>query len=399
MDANQPILVSHADRVLLARRRYFEDGVLPTGVVSDAVFQSWNRCHRANHVPHRSVEFQPVSVSRSQLALQKNRALHEAWLSELPAIGSALGSTNCSAILTDASGVLIGTTPTTRPNLTVMPLAHRLGVNLSEEMVGTTAPGLVVRTGKQASVLGAEHFYDSVSSMHCTAAPIRNMHGQLAGILDLSSEGRRFHFDPVTVVGLYAASIENRLLVAQSMQHFIIRFQFMSAMVDTPMAGMLGFDESGCLVWVNSMASTLLRMPIEPAGRGEHTVEDIFELSPSQMRSMSDGGLRELCLTNGPHVHIRCEARSFARSFASAAPAVSHLHESPLLASPEVTVLADGYLPPSSLKDADADLIRKCLAECHGNVSNVARKLKVSRGLIYRRLRELSIEPGHFKSK
>ena len=62
-------------------------------------------------------------------------------------------------------------------------------------------------------------------------------------------------------------------------------------------------------------------------------------------------------------------------------------------------MLADGYLPPSSLKDADADLIRKCLAECHGNLSKVARKLKVSRGLIYRRLQELSIDPAQFKVK
>lgn len=397
MQRNQPTLLSHTERVLLARRRYFEDGVLPTGVVSDAVFQSWNRCHRANHEPHRSVEFQPVSASRSLLALHNNRALHEAWLKELPAIGSALGSTNCSAILTDASGVLIGTTPTIKPSLKVMPIAHRLGVNLSEDVVGTTAPGLVVRTGKQACVLGAEHFYDSVQSMHCTAAPIRNMQGELAGILDISCEGHGFYFDPVTVVGLYAASIENRLLVAQAREHFILRFQFMSAMVDTPMAGMVGFDESGSLVWVNSMASTLLRIPIDSAARGRYAVEDVLELNSSDMRSLADGALRELCLTNGPHVHVRCEARSFARSRASSVPNAPHPSDSSLLASPEEAVVADGYLPPNSLKDADADLIRKCLGDCNGNISSVARKLKVSRGLIYRRLRELSIEPGHFK--
>lgn len=394
-----PSLLSHAERVLEARRRYFEEGVLPTGVVSDVVFQSWNRCHRAHHEPQRSIEFQPVSISRSQLALQKNRALHEAWLNELPGIGSALGSTKCSAILTDASGVLIGVTPNIWPHLDVIPVAHRLGVNLSEEMVGTTAPGLVVRTGKAASVHGAEHFYDSVSTMYCTAAPIHNLQGQLAGILDISCEGHRFHFDPVTVVGLYAASIENRLLVAQAKEQFIVRFQFVAAMVDTPMAGLLGFDESGELVWVNSMASTLLRVPIDPAERGPCTVEDILELKPSQMRALADGTLRELFLTQGPHVHIRCHAQ------ADVAPHVLTAALSPLppaphpVSPPEEPALADGYLPPSSLKEADADLIRKCLTECQGNVSSVARKLKVSRGLIYRRLTALSIEPSHFKAK
>ena len=40
---------------------------------------------------------------------------------------------------------------------------------------------------------------------------------------------------------------------------------------------------------------------------------------------------------------------------------------------------------PVSLRDADEDLIAKTLKECCGNVSAASRKLKVSRGLIYRR--------------
>jgi sigma-54 dependent transcriptional regulator, acetoin dehydrogenase operon transcriptional activator AcoR len=398
MAPQQPFFLSQADRVLWARRRYFEDGVLPTGVVSDAVFQSWARCYRASHEPQFRVEFQPVSASRSQLALQKNRELHDAWLNELPIIGAALGATNCSAILTDATGVLIGATPASRSDLKVTPVAHRVGVNLSEDLVGTTAPGLVARTGKQASVLGAEHFYDSVSTMHCTAAPIRNVQGQLAGILDISCEGQPFHFDPATVVGMYAASIENRLLMAQSTRHFVVRFQFMPGIVSSPMAGMLGFDESGALVWVNAVASTLLNLPADPALRGRMSLEAIFEIKASRLADLADGGLCQVALTHGPQVYLMCEAH-FVR--APLVPAISATTSSTanVVQVEEVPLLADGYLPPNSLKDADADLIRKCLAECHGNVSKVARKLKVSRGLIYRRLQELSIDPAQFKAK
>ena len=94
---NSPFFVTREERVALARQRYFEEGILPTGVVSEAVFQSWTRCHRSSQKPHDKIEFQPVSLSRSQLALQKNRTLHEAWLDEMPALGSALGSAHCSA--------------------------------------------------------------------------------------------------------------------------------------------------------------------------------------------------------------------------------------------------------------------------------------------------------------
>ncbi|MCY1359990.1 Bacterial regulatory protein, Fis family [compost metagenome] len=40
----------------------------------------------------------------------------------------------------------------------------------------------------------------------------------------------------------------------------------------------------------------------------------------------------------------------------------------------------------ASLRDSDRDLILRALDECKGNVSKAARKLKVSRGLIYRRM-------------
>jgi DNA-binding NtrC family response regulator len=52
-----------------------------------------------------------------------------------------------------------------------------------------------------------------------------------------------------------------------------------------------------------------------------------------------------------------------------------------------------------SLKQADAHLIQKYLVKFNGNVSQVAKRLKVSRGLIYRRLQLLSIDPALFKKK
>jgi DNA-binding NtrC family response regulator len=51
-----------------------------------------------------------------------------------------------------------------------------------------------------------------------------------------------------------------------------------------------------------------------------------------------------------------------------------------------------------SLRDSDAELIKKYLLEYKGNISKVAKRLKVSRGLIYRRIQELSIDISVWKS-
>jgi sigma-54 dependent transcriptional regulator, acetoin dehydrogenase operon transcriptional activator AcoR len=404
---NSPFFVTREERVALARQRYFEEGILPTGVVSEAVFQSWARCHRSSQKPHDKIEFQPVSLSRSQLALQKNRTLHEAWLDEMPALGCALGSAHCSAILTDATGVLIGATPSAHLAHGIIPVAHRIGVNLSEEHVGTSAPGIVARTGKPASVLGAEHYANAVNTMYCTAAPIRNIQGQLAGILDISSEGVPFKFDPASVVGLYAASIENRLLVAQSQDLLIVKFQFLPAIIETPMVAMLGIDLSGQLVWLNSVASHLLGMSVNPEERQACSTEHIFDTHFGQLASLVGQGFQSQRLRNGLHVFVTCELCKHGLQVTQTSdPAVRTPTTTPPVPPAPATHTLDtrsapnlhaAYLPADSLRQADADLIRKCLAEHKGNVSQVAKRLKVSRGLIYRRLQELDIDASDYK--
>lgn len=400
---------TRADRVALARQRYFEEGELPSGVVSEAVFQSWARCLRLKKNPGGQPEFQAVTASRAQLALQKNRLLRDAWLAEASELDAVLGATNCGAMLTDPSGIVIGTSCARRANEKITPVAHRVGVNFSEEAIGTSAPGIVARTGQQVCVQGAEHYFESVNFMHCAAAPIRDIHGALAGVLDMSSEGMAFNFDATTVVGMYAASIENRLLIAQSDQHLIVRFQMSPAMLDTPMAGLMGVNMAGQIVWRNAAAARLLGTSPEGERDQPCTVDEVLQRSFSQLASTPGSGSSLLRLPNGLLVHVRCElqARDGHRQlFAIKPPVPAPLPVEKIPATPwtpasepEHSAAPPAEFPaselpavnqpePASLRDADVDLIAKTLKECGGNVSAAARKLRVSRGLIYRRIQQ-----------
>lgn len=389
---------TRADRIALARQRYFEDGELPSGIISEAVFQSWSRCLRQKQDPRGRLEFQPVSASRAHLALQKNRLLRDAWLAEASELDAVLGATNCGAMLTDPSGVLIGATCSGRVHEKITPVAHRIGVNFAEEAIGTSAPGIVARTGQQVCVQGAEHYFESVNLMHCAAAPIRDIHGSLAGVLDISSEGIAFNFDAATVVGFYASSIENRLLVSQSDEHLIVRFQISPAMLDTPMAGLMGVDMEGRIVWRNAAASRLLGLSPDGERPEPCKVDEILQRSFSELASVRCAGSSLLRLPNGLLVHVRCELQArdgHHQLFAMGQPA----QEAPLVdisqdvPQPRVSALEDDaavpavdLTEPASLRDADVDLIARTLKECGGNVSAAARKLRVSRGLIYRRI-------------
>ncbi|HCY15717.1 MAG TPA: Fis family transcriptional regulator [Curvibacter sp.] len=388
---------SASERLALARQRYFEDGQLPSGSIKNTVLESWSRCRRLSFNSNDKLDFNLVSTSRAHLALQRNRHLVEAWQVELAEIERTLSGTTCSAILTDSSGVLIATTGTGDSQAVITPMAHRVGVNLSEECAGTTAPGLVLKTGNAATVLGGEHFFEVAMPMHCAAAPIHNTHGELAGVLDISSEGRPFDFDMTALVGLYATSIENRLLTSQSNDHLVLRLQVSPALLDTPLVGLVGIDGQGRLAWMNKAASSLLGENFKDLSVRRVDVGDVFGITLRTLLGLQVERMTPVRLTNGLTVWI-CGALHARDGIAPQISRVSTSHEQ--LRSNE-TVLADQYPLPQqtpeegvnvmkdapSLRESDTDLILRTVNAFGGNISKAAKQLRVSRGLIYRRLK------------
>ena len=375
-----PFYASPEQRVALARRRFFEDGVRPSGMISEAVIQSWSRCLRTHPDPTRPAVFEPVTASRVHGALRSNHQLLEAAGDELQRLRVTLAGTSGTAILTDAQGVILGTTFTqSRSHEQLMPLTTRIGVNLAEEVVGTTAPGITARTGQPSVVLGSEHFFGNVQMMHCAAAPIRDVRGRLAGVLDLSSEGIPFGFDAASVVAHYAAEIENRLLCAQSTEHLVVRMQITPALLDTPMAALVGITGDGHIDWLNGAAARLLGLTA--LGRCDTLwVEDNFGVPLETLAAMSTcSEPQPMHLPNGLTLWVRFEWRSRDGHCAAHTPGTAPSPQRPSTELPP---------RPATLRDTERQTVVRALTQCGGNVSKAARMLGVSRGLIYRHLRQ-----------
>ncbi|KDB50893.1 hypothetical protein X805_35150 [Sphaerotilus natans subsp. natans DSM 6575] len=370
-----PFYASTTQRIALARQRYFEEGIRPSGMVSEAVIQSWARCLQARRDPSQPVDFEPVTPSRMHSALRLNQQLLAAAADEMARLQYTLAGTSSTAILTDAQGMIINSTfVQARSHERLMPVTTRIGVNLSEDAVGTTAPGVTARTARPCIVSGAEHYFGNAQMMHCAAAPIHDIRGQLAGALDLSSEGLPFGFDAGSVVGHYAAEIENRLLCAQSTEHLVVRMQITPNLLDTPMAGLAGITGDGRLDWCNGAAAQLLGLQ----ERG--CVEAHFGVPLSTLIGWSTSAQpHPLPLPNGLTLWVRCDWRS------------RDGHRGLHAVTPEPAALSASVAEPAgntmSLRETEHQAIVRALSEHGGNVSKTARALGVSRGRVYRHLR------------
>ena len=247
-----------AQRAALARERFFEEGEQPTGLVNEAVLQSWSRCNAAGKRRRDRIEAEPLSALRTDAALRHSRLLRAAASPALAQLEQALVGTPSQLLLTNAQGVIVCTgqrTPSAAES--ALPALARLGMDLSEASLGTTAPGIVSATGKGCSVLANEHFNEAILGIQCAAAPIRGVDGQLAGVLDLSVEGRGFGFDAYALIASYARGIENRLLQLQSDDLLVLAFHADPALLGTPLEALAGIDGGGVVRWTNATAARL----------------------------------------------------------------------------------------------------------------------------------------------
>lgn len=403
-------------RTALARQRFFDEGTRPSGLVGEAVIQSWLRCSSAHNRPTEMVSFEQVTRSRAHASLNRNRQLLQAGNLELNNMEAALAGTDCRVLLTDAQGVVIHATEL--PQGDQQPLlktASRVGVNIAETHIGTSAPGIVVRTGMACTVDGAEHFFQSLQTLHCAAAPIRDIHGQLAGVLDVSVEAGRFQFDAASVVGMYATTIENRLLQLQSVEHLVLHFQASPTLLGTPMEALAGIDGNGRVLWLNGAGRLLTGCRMD----GHHTVDEVFGSPLDKLLAVPrQSQAHTLRLPNGLGVWLRGtltarDGTDFRHAVAVGPSAMPHAPAAAPMdapaAAPQATEatatatdedrpdvsgrhVADGEQQAATLLDHKQRLIESTLAACDGNIAKAARALGVSRGMLYRRLQKSPAE-------
>ncbi|MFT4265735.1 MAG: helix-turn-helix domain-containing protein [Xenophilus sp.] len=386
-----------SSRAAMARHALFSEGRVLSGLISSEVLDSWRRCQMAGMKPEAKPVFAPVLRHKISYLEGRDQALLGVASGLFEELQASLARSHCKVMLTDRHGVLLRTTPHDAADSALLKSACRPGVDLSEPLVGTNAPALTARAGVSCQIDTGEHFYDMLRSIRCVAAPIRDRRGTVVGVLDLTVENRPFGFNAAWLVGSYASAIENKLRVAQTRQQVLLRMQLSPALLDSPMAGLMAVDGSGRVGWMNDQAEALTGA--HTRREGTRHCEPVLGIGLEQVLTLCAARRPQpLLLPNGltvwlaAHFRQRGGAAGSEPDVADSGPpgpadagmdgADAVIHEKPLAA-------AEGH----TLAQLNRQLIEHTLVLCGGNVSRAARLLKVSRGLLYRHLREESGAP------
>ncbi|WP_234265957.1 helix-turn-helix domain-containing protein [Hydrogenophaga sp. NFH-34] len=341
---------------------------VPTPWLDPMIERSWRRCLSQGFEPDRRVEFDAVGPGAQRRALDASQPLLQAAGPVIQSLARAMLHTRYFAMLTDARGTVIEVSgPVDRQNPHAAAIA-RVGVDLSEAAVGTTAIGTTLAEQQSVWLHRGEHFFRDTSVFSCAGAPIRGPLGECVGMLDLTGVDVAEQPALRHLVTQAARGIENAMVLAAP-HRLLLRLNWPGRVLGDDTDGLVCLDGDGRVTALNRSAAEMLSVRPRLGQQPGHAA-DLFAVPFDTLfdAARQQRGSLEVPLWSGLRIQVLARQPDMARGRTHAASAGS----------------GQGGVP---LRDLETSLIRKAVADARGNVMEAARALGISRATVYRKLR------------
>lgn len=338
--------------------------ILAQGLPATPVWQapwlerSWQRCLAQGRHPDEPVQFAPVAAADLAHALERSQPLRQAAAAVIGSLARTMADTRYFALLTDAAGTVVDVHGSLDQRDHRVRDIARLGVDLSETAVGTTAIGAALAERAPVWLHRGEHFFHDNGAYSCAGAPVFGARGECVGMLDLTGVDVPERPALKHLVAQSARSIGNALVLQQP-HRLQLRLNWPGQVLGSEADGLVCLDGEGWIVSANPVGADMLALPL---GWRQAHASEVFA-APWE-------GLFDLAQARSPQM------------------------ESPLWSGLRVQVLASvarrderaaahHALP---LKAVETALIHRTVSEAGGNVMEAAKRLGISRATIYRKL-------------
>ena len=364
MHHSSPTLSSEPQRLFAiaqARQAILRNGSSQTASdLAPNIERSWRRCLAMGHQPERPVTFNAISASNTRRALEASHPLLMAAAPVVRSLTRAMLHTRYFAILTNADGVVIDVHgPVDRSDPPANTLA-RIGIDLSESAVGTTAIGTTLAEQQSVWLHRGEHFFNDNAVFSCAGAPIWGPQGHCVGMLDLTGVNVMEQPALKHLVTQSARSIENALTLALP-HRLLLRLNWPGRVLGDDNDGLVCLDADGYITGMNRPAADMLCASSDTM---QSHADSVFAIGCAELfdAASQHRGAFEMPLWSGLRLLALAQPHAIA----------------------PIGQRTSGHAVP--LNDHEISLIRKAVEDAQGNVDAAARALGISRATVYRRL-------------
>jgi len=352
------------DAISKARKTMLLDGGGAANLVSAWVERSWQRCMQQGFSPEKAAEFDVISSAHSRHTVDGNTHLVQTAKPLLEKLGKAIVNTGYFVILTNQHGVVVDVNGPIDRSDRRADLITRIGTDLSEQRVGTTAIGTALSEQQPVWLHRGEHFFSNTAVYSCAGAPVFGPQGGCVGMLDLTGIDTVERPELGHLVTQVAGKIGNALVLAQS-HNVMLRLNWPGNALGGDADGIVCLDADGWITGANTVARQMVSDLHMTANKPVHA-EEVFGL-PLQM--VFDAARRNLPVLEIPlWTGLRLQGLAVSAAYENMPRRV------------------EAHGMGGGLKDMEATMIRRAVEQARGNVAQAAQMLGISRATVYRKL-------------
>lgn len=164
---------------------------------------------------------------------------------------------NYFVVLTDAEGCILNVIGDQEILKEAFELKMILGAYMNEENIGTNAMSIALNENIPIQISGNDHYIKAYHRWTCSAAPIKNVYGEIVGVLDITGYSKTIH--PHTLGMVVAAANAIECMIESNNYNMVLEAskKNMESIFNSLPKGILTSDLSGTIKTMNENITEL----------------------------------------------------------------------------------------------------------------------------------------------
>jgi transcriptional regulator of acetoin/glycerol metabolism len=259
------------------------------------------------------------------------------------------------------------------------------GASWAERHRGTNAIGTALEDGVPIAINGHEHFMRPNFFLSCSAVPVFDSIGNVAGVLNVSTDSRKYHPYISSLISVAAHSLEKQLFFSRAASYFVTASIHPSpGGLGSISEGVLGLSEDGKIVAANLTALKYLGI--------SH-----LELGSEKLQQIVDIKLEDILRYGRFRPEGYCTLRMYRGKEMAFQFALTGDKSTIFFDPKREAPLAEQFVQVPSIKKAEhtlkaisREIALDALEAAKGNITKAARSLGISRNTLYKYMRQES---------